>query len=101
MPCCHDRKIKNAIDKGDVGGTLLTDLSKAFDYILHDLLTEKFHAYGFSPQALKLLHSYFSQRNQRIRIDTSFSNWLEIAFGVPQGSTPGPLLFNIYLNDIC
>ena len=92
-------KWKSSVDKGKSFGALLTDLSKAIDCLSHELLLAKLHSYGFSITALKLIHSYLTNRWQRTKINMSYSSWEEIVFGVPQGSILGPLLFNIFLCD--
>ena len=87
------------IQKGKSFGPLLTDLSKAFDCLSHELLLAKLHAYGFSIATLRLIHSYLTNRKQGTKVNLSYSPWEEILFVVPQGSIIGPLLFNIFLCD--
>ena len=91
---------KKAIDSGKLAGALLTDLSKAFDCLNHELLIAKLEAYEFDQSSLNYIFSYLSNRKQRTKVNNSFSEWRNILFGVPHGSILGPLLFNIYLNDI-
>ena len=74
------------MDNKGCGGAILTDLSKAFDTINHDLLIAKLHVYRFSKESLKLIKSYLTNRWQRNKLNTSFSKWIEILLGVPQGS---------------
>ena len=93
-------KWNKALDKGGLGGALLTDLSKAFDCIKHDLLIAKLAAYGFDSHSLSFAFRYLNERKQRTKIHNSYSPYANIACGVPQGSILGPLLFNINICDM-
>ena len=70
-------KWKRAADSGQMFGALLTDLSKAFDCLDHELLIAKLNAYGFSLPALKLVYDYLSNRKQRIKVNRTYSSCLE------------------------
>ena len=91
-------KWRKGLDCSNKCGVLLTDLSKAFDCLVHDLLIAKLHAYGFDTLALKLIYSYLTGGKQRVRINASFSEWANIDYGVPQGSILGPELYDYYSN---
>ena len=91
---------RKCLEKGGISEAILTDLSKAFDCTLHDLLIAKLAAYGFDYQSLRIMESFLSNRQQKTKINNAFSCYSEIIYGVPQGSILGPLLFNIYISDI-
>ena len=94
------KKIKKTAHEGGVFGALLSDLSKAFDCIPHDLIIAKSEAYGFYIAALKLIHEYLSNRKQRVKVNDAYRLWKDIFYGVPQGSILGPLLFDAHLYNL-
>ena len=93
-------KLRKNRDKKCIFVAGLTDLSKAFDCIPHNLLIAKLSAYGFDRKSLMFILAYLKSRKQRTRIGSAFSDYLNILFGVPQGSILGPILFIIFLSDL-
>ena len=91
---------RKALADQKVVGMVLMDLSKAYDCLPHDFLIAKLAAYGFGQHSLLLIHSYLSNRKQRVKVGSDFNEWLGIKSGVRQGSVLGPL-FSISLLMIC
>ena len=85
-------KWRSSVDRGGQAGALLTDLSKAFHCIDHELLVAKLYAYGFDKNYLYFIDSYLKGRKRRTKI-----NYI---YNVPQGSILRPLLFYIYICDL-
>ena len=93
-------KMKTSRERKESCVVFLIDLSKAFDCICHDLLIAKLNTYGLERNALKLVYDYLSNRSQKTKVGSSFSTYLDIVYGVPQGPILGPLLLNIDLCDL-
>ena len=88
------------VNNGSKVGVTIMDLSKAFDSLNHELLLTEIKAYGLDSNSVTFMKRYITNRLQRCKINNSFSEWGKVLNGVPQGSILGPLLLNIFLNDI-
>ena len=99
MKLCND--ILRGFDENKLGIAVFLDLSRAFDCVNHKILLEKLKHYGISGIAHNWFANYLENRTQSVIIRGSESDWLPVTAGVPRGSILGPILFLIYVNDIC
>ena len=76
------------------------DFAKTFDKVPHCALLNKLSRFGISGQLINWFQSYLSDRYQRVALQGTYSDWLQVLSGVPQGSILGPLLFLVYIDDI-
>ena len=93
--------IKFQSDKGNYTGMVLLDLQKAFDTVDHCILINKLQALGFDTCSREWFRSYLTNRKQLVDNGGTLSPFRHVTCGVPQGSILGPLLFLVYVNDMC
>ena len=92
--------IQNQLNDHKYSISIFMDLSKAFDVINHDILKHKLYHYGFRGNFLNFILNFIKDRNYFVHVNGLNSEMKILNIGVPQGSTLGPLLFLIYINDM-
>ena len=91
---------KQAMESKELVCILSTDISKAFDSLSHSLTLKKLEEHGFESTALNLIRSFFHNRQNRVRIGNTKSNWEQMSREYPQGSSFGSLFWNLFQNDL-
>ena len=97
---CMVEDRKKAIDQRQFVCMLSTDMSKAFDLLSHMLTLKKLEAYGFGVSSMNFMRSFFENHMSRVKIGNVKSKWKLLKRGSPQGSSFGPLIWNIFQNDM-
>ena len=89
-----------AFNKSGATRAVALDISKAFDRVWHDGLLHKLKSYGISGQIFGRISSFLSNRQPQVVLDGKSSQEYPVNVAIPQGSTLGPTLFLLYINDI-